>query len=64
MQWRVLAHRARARLETGDRAGAVRDAGEGQRVLAAPAASVPDVELRGCLENDPAARDVRAIGAA
>jgi hypothetical protein len=64
MQWRILGHRARARLEAGDHEGAVRDAGVARHVLAALAASVPDAELRASLENDPTAREVRAIAAA
>jgi hypothetical protein len=60
----MLAHRARARLESGDHVGALHDAGAAREILAALAASVPDPELRVCLENDPTARDVRAIAAA
>ena len=61
MMWRILGHRARARVNIGDRAGAARDAEAARQILAAVAASVPDPELRVCLEADSLAREVLAM---
>ena len=36
---------------------------EREAIVEALAAGVPDAELRVCLENDPAAQDVRAVAA-
>jgi hypothetical protein len=59
--WRILGHRARARVNIGDRAGAARDAEAARQILAAVAASVPDPGLRVCLEADSLAREVMAM---
>ncbi len=61
MSWRILSHRAHARLEIGDHAGAARDAAAARQLLAAIAATVPDPELRASLEAHPVARSIPAV---
>jgi tetratricopeptide (TPR) repeat protein len=56
MSWRIRGHRACARLEIGDQAGAERDTEAACQLLKALAATVPDPTLRASLEADPAAR--------
>jgi tetratricopeptide (TPR) repeat protein len=63
MTWRILSHRARARMEIGNRAGAVRDAEAARQLLAALAATVPDPELRASFEADPTAQSALAMTA-
>jgi class 3 adenylate cyclase/tetratricopeptide (TPR) repeat protein len=58
--WCIQSHRARARIEIGDCAGAARDTEVARQLLRALAATVPDADLRACLEADPAARRVLA----
>ena len=62
-EWRMLGHRARARIEIGNRAGAARDAEAARQLLAALAATVPDPDLRACFEVDPTAQSVLAMTA-
>jgi tetratricopeptide (TPR) repeat protein len=61
MTWRILGHRARARVNIGDRAGAARDAEAARQILAALAESVPDPELGTCFVADSLAREVLAM---
>jgi hypothetical protein len=61
MTWRILGHRARARVNIGNRAGAARDAEAARQILAALAESVPDPELRVCFVTDSLVREVLAM---
>ncbi len=63
MTWRILSHRARARMEISNRAGAARDVEAARQLLAALAATVPDPDLRACFEVDPTAQSVLTMTA-